>query len=508
MSVISLPAQRASQTPAFEKNVRHADIDSLRGFAMLAVVVSTAYQYCLNARGQLYNGTWLGRVLLSLDGVIGWFFVVSAFLLYALIVRQGLTGRGAMTPRGFLIRRLLRAVPLYWIAIIVVWAYRTSNLPGDWRDLAEHLTFTEVFDSKRIFYTIGPAWFIADEVMFYLFIAAIMTATIRHCHRAKTRESRLLAVSAPALLLILVSWGFKAWELFVSHVPANHWSTWYGPLAWADNLGFGMLLAVVWVAADGRLLSPRVLIGTRVGAGILFAAAVALRGQSAASVAMFHELCMISFVALLASSVFAAPDALWRRALARPFLAGIGTISFSLYIWHEPILLFLSDHTAIGSPQTSFWLIAVLLLVLSVPIAFVSYWVIEYPVGHLRSLFAPGGGLRDYYADDRVHLAMVEDRDEDQPPRRSLARQGAGRDHHRGAGADVDGRPHRSGEGGPADPGRRDGPAGHGSDVRRAHHAAVRPEGQAEPDGDRLPWWVERRRPRETSGLGLRPPRT
>jgi peptidoglycan/LPS O-acetylase OafA/YrhL len=187
-----------------------------------------------------------------------------------------------------------------------------------------------------------------------------------------------------------------------------------------------MLLAVVWVAADGRLLSPRVLIGTRIGAGILFVAAVALRGQSAVSVAMFHELCAISFVALLASSVFAAPDSLWRRALARPFLAGIGTISFSLYIWHEPILLFLSDHTVIGSAKTNFWLIAVLLLVLSVPIAFVSYWVIEYPVGHLRSLFAPGGRLRDYYADDRVHLAMVEDHDEDQPPRRSLARQGAG----------------------------------------------------------------------------------
>ena len=106
---------------------------------MLAVVVSTAYQYCLNARGQLYNGPWLGRVLLSLDGVIGWFFVVSAFLLYAPLVRQGLTGRGAVTPRGFLIRRLLRAVPLYWLAIIVVWAYRTSKLPGDCRDLAEHL---------------------------------------------------------------------------------------------------------------------------------------------------------------------------------------------------------------------------------------------------------------------------------------------------------------------------------------------------------------------------------
>ena len=410
MSPVSLPAKRASQLPAFEKDVRHADIDSLRGFAMLAVVVSTAYQYCRDARGELYDGTWLGSALLSLDGVIGWFFVVSAFLLYAPLVRQGLTGSGAMTPRGFLIRRLLRAVPLYWLAIIVVWAYRTSNLPGEWRDLAEHLTFTEVFDSERIFYTISPAWFVADEVMFYLFIAAIMTAMISHCHLAKTRGSRLLAVSAPALFLVLVSWGFKSWELFVSHVPANHWSTWFGPLAWADNLGFGMLVAVVWVAADGRRLSPRVLTGTRAGAGILFVAAVASRGQSAASVAMFHELCMISFVALLASSVFAAPDALWRRALARPFLAWIGIISYSLYIWHQPILLFLGDHAGISSTQTNFWLVAVLLLVVSVPIAFVSYWIIEYPLGHLRSLFAPGGGLRDYYADDRAHLAMVERR--------------------------------------------------------------------------------------------------
>ena len=280
------------------------------------------------------------------------------------------------------------------------------------------------FDSKRIFYLIGPAWFVAVEVMFYLFIAVSLTATIRYCRLAQARKLRLLAVTAPALLLIGVSWGFKAWELLVIHVPANHWPTWFGPLAWADNPGFGMLVATAWVAADGRLLSPRVLIGTRVSAGILFAAAMALRGQSAASVAMFRELCMISFTALLVSSVFAPPDALWRRALGRPFLARIGIISYSLFIWYGPMLLVLSDHGLISSTQTNFWVIAVLLLASSVPAAFVSYWVIEYPAGHLRSLFAPGGGLRDYYADDRAHL-KIESRAmaaqlEHQPPELDL----------------------------------------------------------------------------------------
>ena len=112
------------------------------------------------------------------------------------------------------------------------------------------------FDSKRIFYLIGPAWFVAVEVMFYLFIAVSLTATIRYCRLAQARKLRLLAVTAPALLLIGVSWGFKAWELLVIHVPANHWPTWFGPLAWADNPGFGMLVATAWVAAEWPAPQP------------------------------------------------------------------------------------------------------------------------------------------------------------------------------------------------------------------------------------------------------------
>ncbi len=391
MTITELPSKR----------VRHADIDSLRGLAMLVVVVFHVYQFYRNARGQLYDGTVAGQVLISLDGVIGWFFVASAFLLYAPLVSQALGGGGAMTTREFLTRRLLRVVPLYWFAVIIVWSYRTSDLPGDWRDLLEHLTFTQVFDPKRIFYTIGPAWFLAVEVMFYLFMAAIIPAVLRSCRRLETRELRLFVMGAPALFLIVVSWTFKTWALVVTHIRADHWTTWFGPLAWADNLGFGMLLAVGWVAAgERRLFAPPFLVCLRAAALVLIVAAVALRGQSAASVAWFHELCMVSFVALLASSVFAPPDALWRRALARPFLVWVGTLSYSIYVWHEPLMLFMSDHRLVSATHGNFWWMAVALPTLVIPVAWVSYWMVEYPIGHLRYLFAPGGGLRDYYAGD------------------------------------------------------------------------------------------------------------
>src|SRR5665811_1079712 len=77
------------------------------------------------------------------DSTVGLFFVLSAFLLTLPYARAGLTGNQPVAARAFLFRRSVRIVPLYLVAVLVVWASRNPALPGDWRDLVEHLTFTQ-----------------------------------------------------------------------------------------------------------------------------------------------------------------------------------------------------------------------------------------------------------------------------------------------------------------------------------------------------------------------------
>ena len=83
-------------------------------------------------------------------------FLMSAYLLTLSYARAALDGTSLLPAREFLFRRAVRIVPLYWIAVTTVWALRNPALPGDWRDLVEHLLFVQVFDRERIFYTLGP----------------------------------------------------------------------------------------------------------------------------------------------------------------------------------------------------------------------------------------------------------------------------------------------------------------------------------------------------------------
>lgn len=206
---------------------RTADIAGFRGFAALTVVVFHAWQFCRAGGHPDFAGTTAGRLLGGFDGIISWFFVTSAFLLYAPVARRLLTGQDPGNARGFLLRRVLRVLPVYWVAVLVVWAYRNPSLPGDWRDLVEHLTFIETFDSKRIFYTIGPAWTLSVEVAFYLFVALYLAVVRRAVSWGARRPVLLLA--APAALLLVASTGYRVTEV-ATGTSLLRWAVWFNPL--------------------------------------------------------------------------------------------------------------------------------------------------------------------------------------------------------------------------------------------------------------------------------------
>jgi peptidoglycan/LPS O-acetylase OafA/YrhL len=381
---------------------RFDELESYRGIAAVLIVVFHVYQYARIGPGSrfAYQGTAAYTVLHQLDGLVDMFFVLSAFLLTRPIVTALLDEAPRVQGRGFLVRRALRIVPLYYVTVLIVWSARNSGFPGDWRDLLEHLTFTQVFDSKRIFYTIGPAWALSVEALFYLFLAVAAVTASHLLTRLATRRTKVVALIVSLLGLIAASMAYKWWALDVAHVAPDRWAYWYNPLAKLDVFGFGMLLAVI--AAAGRVeLRTAARAGLRISCLGLLAVAFVIRRPGTSAGLYFDTLSGLAFALLLAASVLGPPGSRWQRALARRPLLLLGLFSYSIYLWHEPIMLFFgSHHLLISQQQALFPASAAALVVLAVLAGWLSYWAIEYPAMQLRATFDSAGRFIDYYADN------------------------------------------------------------------------------------------------------------
>ena len=397
-AVVPTPRSPGSPRPAV---ARWADLEGYRGLAALAVVLYHVFQYAeAGAPGRLGahgSPTWL--VLHGLDAFVDLFFVLSAFLLTVPYARRALAGGAAPSARAFVVRRAARIVPLYLVAVSLVWALRNPALPGDLVDLVEHLTFTQVLDDRRIFATIGPAWSLAVEVHFYVLLALLGAGACRLTARlAHRRRAAALYAGIGALVAAGVTWKVVAW--YVLGVPETSWSTWFTLPAKLDVFGLGMLLGVL--VAQGRVRTGRTSGAVLRGLGsVVVAAAFATRPQGAGDQVWFHTVAAVGFALVLAPSVLAVPDRRdrWVAALAAPVPAFLGVVSYSLYLWHEPLLLGLAGAGLVPA-QTSPWAFGVTLAVLvpvSVLVAWVSYVLVERPMGALGRLVDRDGRSRDYY---------------------------------------------------------------------------------------------------------------
>ena len=381
--------------PAAGAARRYRELDGHRGVAAVAIVVFHVYQFC-NVAGFLYRGTPAYTVLNSLDAMVPWFFVISAFLLFEPVARSAIEGGPPAAARGFLLRRAVRILPVYYVAVAVVWFSRQQALPGDWRDLVEHLTFTQVFDGKRIFYTIGPAWSLSVEVFFYLVLVVLGLGLPRVARRLARRKQRIAVLAAGPAGGRAGCVGGGGWGVWGGHQPTTgSFTTWFGPMASLDAFAVGMTVAIVAAArGHGRPLGSRARLTLRVTALAILAAAFAVRQADAWSGVYFSALCAAGFGCLVAAAVLGQPGGRWGRALSCRPLLWLGAISYSLYLWHEPVLLALAGWEGlVRQAPGAFAADTAVVLVVSVLAGWLSYTLIERPTSQLGRVFGRDGHL-------------------------------------------------------------------------------------------------------------------
>ena len=382
-----------------DRPARFEGLEAFRGIAALMMVVFHAYQYSREGTGTqryVYEGTPAHTFFHGLEAGVSWFFVLSGFLIFLPFAYSAVSQGSPRSARRFLVRRALRILPLYYVAILSVWSLRYTGSREEWIDLLQHLTFTHVFSREHIFWTIGPAWSLAVEVIFYLFIAVVGPLAYLACRPLRTTRARAGVLAVVVAALGAGSIAYKWWARYVAEIPEDNWPVYFGPVAKLDTLCFGMLLAILVAYLSARRsrfgfgLAPSSLLF--VFGVTLLVADFLLRDDSEAVGFYFHTLSGAAFTLVLAATVLAGgAQERWGGLLGllrKPVLGFLGVISYSVYMWHEPILVELGklDFFIDRAPQ-SFPQNAVVLVILAIAVGTLSYRLIERPAMGLQPAF-------------------------------------------------------------------------------------------------------------------------
>jgi len=297
-----------------------ADIDGLRGLAVLAVVAYHAFPY------------WLRGGFIGVDV----FFVISGFLISGLIV--GGIERQQFSLVDFYGRRIRRIFPALLLVLATCWIGGWFLLFADeYEQLGKHIAGGAGFISNLVLWREGGyfdaaaetksllhLWSLGIEEQFYIAWPVLLCLAIRKRVHALTVTLAIAALSFALCLHLL---------------KTDAIASFYSPLTRFWELLIGAALALV-----SRRRATVLLGGGARAANAQSAAGLALIGI--ALVTISQEQPYPGWRALLptvgAALVIAAGSSAWlnRKVLANRLLVWFGLISFPLYLWHWPLLTF------------------------------------------------------------------------------------------------------------------------------------------------------------------------
>ena len=383
---------------------RLAGIEGLRALAASSVLVYHAWLYSdpdgtpvgLDTAGAIpFQTLALGVTL---------FFVLSGFLLYRPFVSAALSRDHLPSVGAYFRNRALRILPAYWVILLLSGLVLQTTLlrnggtleagaltdPGD---LLRTAFLVHNYSPGTVVTGIGPAWSLAVEVVFYLLVPLLGALALFMSLRARGARGLLAAALAPAALMLLIGLSGKlaAATLVTGSGPDGGWtSDWHSVLvrsflAQADLFAFGMVVAVLHVQVErGALRLPdrwrSIALATAVPVGLLAAVRLDLvDGQF--SYLPENTLIAAAFATLLALVVFPVggePSRLTRR-LEMPVVIWVGLISYSLFLWHEPVVRWLEAHGLVAGGATGLAVNIAVLAIVSGALAALTYRFVERP---------------------------------------------------------------------------------------------------------------------------------
>ncbi len=357
---------RAGASLRGASDVRYrSEIDGLRALAVLPVI--------------LFHGGFAGFG----GGYIGVdvFFVISGYLITGILLQEQTTGQLSLS--RFYARRARRILPALLLVL-------TACVPAAWflmtpaaldefaKSLLAVLAFASnlwffatsgYFDTANELKPLLHTWSLAVEEQYYLLFPLFLMLA-RHWRRhLKIAVLAVLSVAS----LALADWTCTREPAFAFYwLPTRLWELLLGALLafWArERPEPGGARGVQRWGAELAALLGLVAIGVSV---VAFTDDTPFPG--------LHALLPTVGTALLLA--FGTADTLAGRLLSTRVLVRVGLISYSAYLWHQPLFAFARIYNRGEPPQ---WVLGVLSLV-TLGMAYLSWRFVEVPFRHPKTV--------------------------------------------------------------------------------------------------------------------------
>jgi len=305
------------------------EVDGLRALAVVPIIL-------FHAGFTVFSGGYVG---------VDIFFVISGYLITSIILAD--VGKGRFSLKKFYERRARRILPALFVVVIAcipfAWLWM---LPDEFEDFGKSVAYVAVFLSNILFHKqsgyfdtateLKPllhTWSLAVEEQYYLLfplfvlvvwklgrrflipaLAAIWLASLLYAHW-------LVFIKPENAYFLLPS---RIWEILTGAL-IGAWTT-MGYRSWTVGTAAGNVLAIV---------------------GLLMIAVAVFGFDQATPFPSLYAVVPCLGTALLL--VFARPHNLVGRWLGTRLAVGIGLVSYSAYLWHQPLFAF-ARIRSVGSP--------------------------------------------------------------------------------------------------------------------------------------------------------------
>ena len=343
------------------------DVEGLRAVAVVLVVL-------FHAGVPGVSGGFVG---------VDVFFVISGFVITGLLLRER-RASGRTSILNFYARRFRRILPAATLVIVatviasyVALGYVAGNsVADDGRWAAAFLANfhfeavgTDYFTSKLPPSPLQNFWSLSVEEQFYFVYPTLFFLVAKAKGRLSLQAKMVIAL----VVVILASFWFS-----LAQTASQPTAAYFSPLTRAWELALGALIAVgtPWL----KRLPSRVAAGTTwAGLGTIVVASFAFDSQTpypGSAVAL-----PVLGAAFVIAGGVVAPRAGAERLLGLGVFQWFGQRSYSLYLWHWPILIIAAEQAGKSALPLSdnLWLVLLALVV-----SMASYKLIENPIRHVK----------------------------------------------------------------------------------------------------------------------------
>ncbi len=334
------------------------EIDGLRAIAVIPVIL-------FHAGFEQFSGGFVG---------VDVFFVISGYLITTIILSE--KEQGTFSLAKFYDRRARRILPALFLVMIVslpfAWFWL---LPSDMKDFSQSLIAVSTFSSNILFWQETGYWGVDNELKPML-------------HTWSLAVEEQYYILFPLFLMLMWKlrkrWILTSFMLLAAFsLMASQWG--------ADNMptaNFFLLPTRAWELAIGASIAFYFLYKKQTIQALLsytvIDEALSIIGLSLIGYSVFSFNQATPFPGLLALIptvgagliiLFSSKNTFVGRILGSKILVGIGLISYSAYLWHQPLFAF-ARHRSLTEPSD---LLYTALALITFPLAYLSWKYVEKP---------------------------------------------------------------------------------------------------------------------------------